>query len=206
MRFIPKEEKFFDFFEELAAKIEEGVKFFLAMVEKYDYSDENIARLKQIEHEADIITHKTYEKMHKTFLTPLDREDIYALVNKMDSVIDMIEASAMRLNLYKVKRPSEAIISLARILDKAVQKIKIIVHGMRDMKNAKMILDACVEINTLENDGDVVLRMTIAQLFEKEKDVFELIKWKEIYERLEEAIDVCEDVSNIAEGIVLKNG
>jgi predicted phosphate transport protein (TIGR00153 family) len=206
MRFIPKEEKFFDLFEELAAKIEEGVKFFLAMVEKYEYSDENITRLKQIEHEADSITHKTYEKMHKTFLTPLDREDIYALVNKMDSVIDMIEASAMRLNLYKVKRPSEAIISLAHILDKAVQKIKVIVHGMRDMKNAQMILDACVEVNTLENDGDVVLRMTIAELFEKETDVFELIKWKEIYERLEEAIDVCEDVSNIAEGIVLKNG
>jgi predicted phosphate transport protein (TIGR00153 family) len=206
MRFIPKEEKFFDLFEELAAKIEEGVKFFLAMVEQYEYSDEKIARLKQIEHEADIITHKTYEKMHKTFLTPLDREDIYALVNKMDSVIDMIEASAMRLNLYKVKRPSEAIILLARILDKAVQKIKIIVHGMRDMKNAKMILDACVEVNTLENDGDVVLRTTIAELFDNEKDVFELIKWKEIYERLEEAIDVCEDVSNIAEGIVLKNG
>jgi uncharacterized protein Yka (UPF0111/DUF47 family) len=77
---------------------------------------------------------------------------------------------------------------------------------MRDMKNAQMILDACVEVNTLENDGDVVLRITIAELFEKEKDVFELIKWKEIYERLEEAIDVCEDVSNIAEGIVLKNG
>ncbi len=206
MRFIPKEEKFFDLFEELAAKIEEGVKFFLAMVEKYEYSDENIAHLKKIEHEADSITHNTYEKMHKTFLTPLDREDIYALVNKMDSVIDMIEASAMRLNLYKVKRPSEAIILLARILDKAVQKIKVIVHGMRDMKNARMILDACVEVNTLENDGDVVLRTTIAELFEKEKDVFELIKWKEIYERLEEAIDVCEDVSNIAEGIVLKNG
>ncbi len=206
MRFIPREEKFFDLFEELAAKIEEGVKFFLEMVQKYEYSDENIARLKQIEHEADIITHTTYEKMHTTFLTPLDREDIYALVNKMDSVIDMIEAAAMRLNLYKVKETSEAIIELAKILDKAINKIKIIVHGMRDMKNARCILDACVEINTLENDGDVVLRMTIARLFEEEKDVFELIKWKEIYERLEEAIDVCEDVSNIAEGIVLKHG
>ena len=206
MRLIPREEKFFDLFEELAAKIEEGVKFFLEMVQKYEYSDENIARLKQIEHEADIITHTTYEKMHKTFLTPLDREDIYALVNKMDSVIDMIEAAAMRLNLYKVKETSEAIIELAKILDKSVNKIKIIVHGMRDMKNARCILDACVEINTLENDGDVVLRMTIARLFDEEKDVFELIKWKEIYERLEEAIDVCEDVSNIAEGIVLKHG
>ena len=206
MRFIPREEKFFDLFEELADKIEEGIKFFLEMVEKYDYSDEKVARLKVIEHEADIITHTTYAKMHTTFLTPLDREDIYALVNKMDSVLDMIEASAMRINLYKVKAPSESIIELAMILDKAVNKIKIIVHGMRDMKNARRILDACVEINTLENEGDVILRKTIAQLFENEKDVFELIKWKEIYERLEEAIDVCEDVSNIAEGIVLKHG
>ncbi len=206
MRFIPKEEKFFDLFEELADKIEEGIKFFLEMVEKYDYSDERVARLKEIEHEADIITHTTYAKMHTTFLTPLDREDIYELVNKMDSVLDMIEASAMRINLYKVKTPSEAIIELALILDKAVNKIKIIVHGMRDMKNAGRILDACVEINTLENEGDVILRKTIAQLFENEKDVFELIKWKEIYERLEEAIDICEDVSNIAEGIVLKHG
>lgn len=206
MRFIPREEKFFDLFDELADKIEEGIKFFLDMVQKHDYSDARVARLKEIEHEADIITHTTYAKMHTTFLTPLDREDIYALVNKMDSVLDMIEASAMRINLYKVKTPSEGIIKLALILDKAVNKIKTIVRGMRDMKNAHLILDACVEINTLENDGDLILRTTIAHLFENEKDVFELIKWKEIYERLEEAIDVCEDVSNIAEGIVLKHG
>lgn len=206
MRFIPREEKFFDLFEELAAKIDEGAKFFLEMAGNYEYSGANIARLKQIEHEADIITHTTYEKMHKTFLTPLDREDIYDLVNKMDSVIDMIEAAAMRMNLYKVQKPSSSVIELAEILVKAVTKIKIIVHAMRDMKNARLILDACVEINTLENDGDVVLRTTIAQLFDSEKDVFELIKWKEIFERLEEAIDICEDVSNIAEGIVLKHG
>ncbi len=206
MRLIPREEKFFDLFEELAAKIAEGAQFFLEMAEQYDYSDENIARLKQIEHEADIITHTTYEKMHKTFLTPLDREDIYDLVNKMDSIIDMIEASAMRMNLYKVKTPAKAVIDLANILVTAIGKIKIIVHAMRNMKNASLILSACVEVNTLENDGDVVLRTTIAALFEQEKDVFELIKWKEIFERLEEAIDVCEDVSNIAEGIVLKHG
>ncbi len=206
MRFFPKEEKFFDLFEELADKIEAGGKLFLDLAESGSCSEPQVARLKEIEHEADIITHTTYEKMHKTFLTPLDREDIYALVNKMDSIIDMIEAAAMRLHLYKVKEVSESIIELAKILDKSIDKIKIIVHGMRDMRNARRILDACVEINTLENDGDAVLRMTIARLFHSEKDVFELIKWKEIYERLEEAIDVCEDVSNIAEGIVLKHG
>lgn len=201
---IPKEEKFFDLFYELAIKIEEGGELFLDMVEHYEYSEPKIAKLKELEQEADVITHKTYEKMHKTFLTPIDREDIYALVNKMDSILDMIEASAARMSLYKVKVPAKEIIDQAKILNKAIKKVKYIVHAMKNMKNAKMILDACVEINTLENEGDIVMRMTMTRLFEQEKDPIELIKWKEIFERIEEAIDVCEDVANVVEGIVLK--
>ena len=201
---IPKEEKFFDLFYELAIKIEEGGELFLDMVEHYEYSEQKIAKLKELEQEADVITHRTFEKMHKTFLTPIDREDIYALVNKMDSILDMVEASAARMSLYKVKVPAKEIIDQAKILNKAIKKVKYIVHAMRNMKNAKMILDACVEINTLENEGDIVMRMTMTRLFEQEKDPFELIKWKEIFERIEEAIDVCEDVANVVEGIVLK--
>ena len=206
MRLIPREEKFFDLFEELAEKIEEGGKLFMDMLEHYDTAERKIVKLKELEHEADVITHRTYEKMHTTFLTPLDREDIYALVNKMDSILDMIEASAVRMFLYKIREPAQAIIDQTKILNTAIAKVKMIVHGLRDMKHAKMILDACVEINTLENDGDVVLRTTMANLFEHEQDTRELIKWKEIFERIEEAIDVCEDVSNIVEGIVLKHG
>jgi uncharacterized protein len=205
MRMIPKEEKFFDLFYELATKIEEGGELFLDMVEHYEYSEEKIAKLKDLEQEADVITHRTYEKMHKTFLTPIDREDIYALVNKMDSILDMIEASAARMSLYRVKVPAKEIIDQSKILNKAIKKVKYIVHAMKNMKNAKMILDACVEINTLENEGDIVMRMTMTRLFEQEKDPIELIKWKEIFERIEEAIDVCEDVANIVEGIVLKH-
>jgi hypothetical protein len=204
MRMIPKEEKFFDLFYELAIKIEEGGELFLDMVEHYEYSEQKIAKLRVMEQEADVITHRTYEKMHKTFLTPIDREDIYALVNKMDSILDMIEASAARMSLYKVKVPAKEIIDQAKILNKAIKKVKYIVHAMKNMKNAKMILDACVEINTLENEGDIVMRMTMTRLFEQEKDPIELIKWKEIFERIEEAIDVCEDVANVVEGIVLK--
>jgi uncharacterized protein len=202
---IPKEEKFFDLFYELATKIEEGGELFFDMVEHYEYSEARIVKLKELEHEADVITHKTYEKMHKTFLTPIDREDIYALVNKMDSILDMIEASAARMSLYKVKVPAKEIIDQAKILIAAIKKVKYIVHAMKNMKNAKMIIDACVEINTLENEGDIVMRMTMTRLFEQEKDPIELIKWKEIFERIEEAIDVCEDVANIVEGIVLKH-
>jgi len=205
MRMIPKEEKFFDLFDELVNKIEEGGELFLDVVEHYEHSEPKIVRLKELEHEADVITHKTYEKMHKTFLTPIDREDIYALVNKMDSILDMIEASAARMYLYKVKVPAKEIIEQAKILNKSIKKVKHIVHSMRNMKNAKMIIDSCVEINTLENEGDIIMRMTMTRLFEQEKDPIELIKWKEIFERIEEAIDVCEDVSNIVEGIVLKH-
>jgi len=205
MRIIPKEEKFFDLFYELATKIEEGGELFLDMVEHYEYSEPKIVKLKELEHEADVITHRTYEKMHKTFLTPIDREDIYALVNKMDSILDMIVASAARMSLYKVKIPAKEIIDQSKILNEAIKKVKYIVHAMKNMKNAKMIIDACVEINTLENEGDIVMRMTMTRLFEQEKDPIELIKWKEIFERIEEAIDVCEDVANIVEGIVLKH-
>ncbi|MBN1470315.1 MAG: DUF47 domain-containing protein [Syntrophaceae bacterium] len=205
MRLFPKEENFFELFEELATKILEGSQFFLEMTKARDYSAAKVAKLKELEHEADVITHNTYEKMHKTFLTPIDREDIYALVNKMDSIMDVIEATAIRIHMYKVKKPDDEIIKQAQILNDAVKKIKEIIHGLRNMKNSKMILDGCVEINTLENAGDVTLRTIITELFIKEKDAIELIKWKEIFERIEEAIDVCEDVSNIVEGIVLKH-
>jgi predicted phosphate transport protein (TIGR00153 family) len=205
MRLFPKQENFFDYFEELANKIEEGGRLFLKMTENQDYSESKVAKLKEIEHEADIITHNTYEKMHTTFLTPIDREDIYALVNKMDSIMDVIEATAIRIHLYKVKKHDGQIIKQAKILNEAIVKVKGIIHAMRNMKNSKMILDGCVEINTLENAGDVVLRTIMANLFENEKDAIELVKWKDIFQLLEEGIDVCEDVSNIVEGIVLKH-
>jgi uncharacterized protein len=206
MRFIPKEEKFFDLFEELADKIEEGGLLFTDFLENYERAEAKIMQIEEVEHEADIITHRIYEKMYKTFLTPFDREDIYALVNKMDTIMDIIEGCAIRMSLYKIKKPAEELIELAHILNKAIIKVKEILYALRNRENARIILDACVVINTAENEGDVVLRRAVSRLFKHEKDVIELIKWKEIFERLEEATDVCEDVSNIVEGIVLKNG
>lgn len=206
MRLFPKEEIFFNYFDELAEKIETGSNLFLEMAQTNDYSDVRIARLKEIEHEADGITHKTYERMHTTFLMPIDREDIYALVNKMDSIVDCIESTALLINLYKVKNISEAIIKQAEILNDGTKKGKSIIHDLRDIKkNSEKILTACVEIHTLENAGDIVLRATISNLFENEKDAIELVKWKDIIELIEEAIDTCENVANIVEGIVLKH-
>ena len=205
MRFFPREEVFFEYFDKLAAKIEEGSDLFLEMTLTGDYSDEKIARLKQIEHEADNITHQTYEDMHTTFLMPIDREDICALVDNMDNILDFIEATALRINLYKVKKLSAEIIKQAQILNDITKKGKLIIHDLSDMKNAKRILAGCKEIHTLENAGDIILRTALANLFEKEKDAIELLKSKDTIQLLEEAIDACEKVSNIVEGIVLKN-
>jgi uncharacterized protein len=206
MRLIPKDQKFFSYFEELVDKIEEGAKVFFEILEDFDNCKPRIAELKQIEHEADLITHFTYERMHTTFLTPLDREDIYALVNKMDSILDMMESAAVRMSVYKIKKPALEIMLQVKILLRAIARIKRMVHGLRDIKNPQEILEGCVEINTLENEGDAVMRAAMVELFEREKDFFELIKLKEILERMEEAIDICEDVSNVVEGIVLKHG
>jgi predicted phosphate transport protein (TIGR00153 family) len=206
MMFIPKEQKFFDDFQELADKIEKGSRLFLDILNDFEHSEAKVARLKEIEHEADNVTHIIYAKVHKTYITPLDREDIYALANKMDSILDLIEAAAIRMYLYRVKQPGKEIVELALILNKAIGVVKKVVHALRNKKNYAMIMDACVEINTIENEGDYHLRQSIARLFQEEKDPFELIKMKEIFERVEEAIDTCEDVSNIIEGIVLKNG
>lgn len=204
MRLFPKEENFFKYLEDLANKVEEGGRFLLEMTKNLDYSEAKAARLKELEHEADVITHTTYEKLHKTFLTPIDREDLYALLNKMDSIMDDIESTGLCICMYKVTKYNAEIIKQVEILFQTIQKGKEIIFNLHDMKNAQVILDGCVEIHALENAGDTVMRNTIKNLFIQEKDAIELLKWKEIFERIEEAIDTCDTVSNIIEGIVLK--
>lgn len=204
MRLFPKEENFFKYLEALADKVEEGGRFLLEMAQNIDYSDMKASGLKELEHEADVITHKTYEKLHKAFLTPIDREDLYALLNKMDSIMDAIESIGLCICMYKVKKYNDEIIEQVEILFQTVKKGKEIIFNLHDMKNAQVILDGCVEIHALENAGDIVTRNAIKNLFLKENDAIELLKWKEIFERIEEAIDTCNTVSNIIEGIVLK--
>ncbi|MBP8646598.1 MAG: DUF47 domain-containing protein [Syntrophobacteraceae bacterium] len=206
MRFIPRNEKFFDCFEELGALIEKGGLLFLEMLNHYEHSEAKVSTLKEIEHDADRVTHIIYSELHQSYITPLDREDIHALAKKMDSILDIIEASAVRMHLYKVKKPTREIIELAIILKDAISCVQKMVGGLRHKKNHPMVMECCVEINTLENEGDYILRQSMARLFEKETDPLELIKLKEITELVEEAIDTCEDVSNIVEGIILKHG
>jgi predicted phosphate transport protein (TIGR00153 family) len=202
--FQSNREKFYDLFEELADKLVEGGKLFTEIIGNYEYSEFKVGKLKEIEHEADHITHQVYKRMHKVFLTPLDREDIYLLANKMDSVLDEIESAAVRMYLYRMKEPAKELVQITGLLTEAIELIRKIVFSVRKKQDAPLILKLCVEINTLENEADQLYRSAMVRLFEEEKDAIELIKVKDIIGRIETALDNCEDVSNIIEGIVLK--
>ncbi len=203
-RFIRREERFYDLFEVLADRIVEGGRLFEEIVNNYEHSEQKLSKLKEIEHEADTITHDIYHTLHHTFITPLDREDIYSLAGTMDTVLDLIESAAVRMYLYRIRGTTRELSELARILNESIGEIRKIVYSVRNKRDARMILRACVVINTLENEADQVLRTAMMRLFENEKDPIELIKMKEIIQTTETATDICEDVSNIIEGIVLK--
>jgi hypothetical protein len=204
--FQSNREKYYDLFEELADKLEEGVKLFTEIIGNYEYSEYKVGKLKEIEHEADHITHQVYKRMHRMFLTPMDREDIYLLANKMDSVLDEIESAAVRMYLYRMKEPAKELVQITAILKEAIAKIRKIIFSVRKKQDAALVLQLCVEINTLENEADQLFRSAMVRLFEEEKDAIELIKVKDIIGRIETAVDNCEDVSNVIEGIVLKYG
>jgi len=204
---FPKTENFSDLYEELADNIERSGLLFMEMLRHYDRADDYVARLSAVENEADSVTHKIYHKLHKTFITPLDREDLYALVNKMDNIVDMIDTCAERMGLYKVGSPHVMLEELALIMNEAVVLVKRLIYAMRKRKeNHEVLLENCNRIDELESEGDRILRGAMQRLFEQKIDAIELIKWKDIFERIEDVIDTCSDVSSVVEGMILKYG
>jgi uncharacterized protein len=204
-RLLPRETSFFDYFEKHAALIVEGAREFLSLASTGTNIVARARRIKEIEHETDVITHQCVEALHKTFITPIERGDIHSLITTMDDIMDHIEAASERLSLYEITVISPETKDLADILLRATQEVAEALRGLRDMKNAPQVMKHCVDINRLENEADTVLRMAVARLFKEEKDPITVIKWKEIYEYLEMATDFCEDVANIIEGVILEN-
>jgi predicted phosphate transport protein (TIGR00153 family) len=205
MRLLPHDVSFFGHFENQGAKTVEGCRAFLAMVEKPTDLEAGAQRIKQIEHECDEVTHAVVEGLHKTFITPIDRNDIYRLITKMDDIMDFVEAAADRLALYEIPTMTKEAVDLARCLVSSAEHVLGAVSSIRDLGKPNGILQHCIEINRLENVADSILRSALARLFREEKDPIAVIKWKEIYETLESATDRCEDVANIIEGVVLEN-
>ena len=205
MRLLPREESFFDDFEKHALKTVEGCRAFVEMAEGKVSAAEACPKIKTIESECDHITHHVVERLHKVFITPIDRNDIFRLISKMDDVMDFVEAASQRVALYEVNGHNNELWALARVLQAGSERISEALVGMRNLKHPELILEKCVEINRLENEADVLLRVAIAKLFKEEKDPIQVIKWKEIFELMETATDRCEDVANIIEGVVLEN-
>jgi uncharacterized protein len=205
MRLLPHDASFFAHFEQQGKKTVEGCRAFLEMVEQPGNLERRAERVKQIEHECDEITHAVVEALHKTFITPIDRNDIYRLITKMDDIMDFVEAAADRLALYEIPTMTKEVAELARCLVDSAEHVLSAVSGIRDLGKPNGILQHCIEINRLENVADGILRGALARLFREQKDPIAVIKWKEIYETLETATDRCEDVANINEGVVLEN-
>jgi uncharacterized protein len=205
-RLMPREESFFDFFEQHADVLVRGTAMFATLFEPGADIPEITKRVRELEHEADSITHKCVEALHKTFITPIDRDDIHRLITRLDDVMDYIEAAAERIQLYELTEMTQDARDLSDVLVRASKDVKVALKGLRNLKDARTILQKCIDINRLENEADEILRRAVAKLFRESTDPIHIIKWKEIYENLENATDRCEDVANTIEGVVLEHG
>lgn len=201
---VPRERKFFALFEQgsqNALKIAQQLK---DMVYVWENVKERVGVINDLEHQGDAITHQIFEQLHRSVITPFDREDIALLAHSLDDVADFIHAAADAMLLYKVERPTNRAKELVNIVVEAVAEVERAVSEIHDRIGRKKLLNRCVEINRLENMGDSVFRSAMAELFDDSKDFAGLIKWREIYKHMESVIDRCEDIANILEGVSIK--
>jgi predicted phosphate transport protein (TIGR00153 family) len=201
-RLIPREEKFFDDFLALAQQIQVGAELLQEMLRPehpiWDKADE----IKEVEHKCDFLTHEIIQRLHRTFVTPLDREDIHAMARSLDDVMDAIDASAAVVRLYQITRVRPDARGLALIISQSSQQV---VRAMKALGGKGAVTECAVEINRLENEADRAHQNAVRTLFEEEQDPVAIMKWKEILDFLEDATDRCEDVANVLEGIVVKH-
>jgi predicted phosphate transport protein (TIGR00153 family) len=200
--FAPKEREFFDLFEEAGANILRAGELLERMLDQWPDHGELARDVLVCEHEGDRITHDIIQRLNSTFVTPIDREDIYALASSLDDIVDFIEEVSDFLGLYRIEAPMDNATEMARILHQSARAVAAAIPRLRTFKD---IHHYTVEINRLENDGDRVVREALASLFERGIDPMLVIRWKDIFERLEDAIDSTEKTANILEGIVIKN-
>ena len=201
-KFLPKEERFYDDFVALAEEIQRGASILEEMLAPeqplWDKADE----IKEVEHKCDFLTHEIIQRLNRTFVTPLDREDIHTLARSLDDVMDAIDASATILRLYHIESVRPGARELARLVLDSVEQV---VCAMQALEKRKGVAEPAVEINRLENEADRAHQSAVRRLFEEEQDPIIIIKWKEILDFLEDATDRCEDVANVLEGVVVKH-
>ena len=201
----PRDTKFYDLFEQSTANLVIAAEKLVDLFDNYEDVEAKAKQLKALEHQGDTITHEIIQRVNRTFVTPIDREDIALLAHTLDSVMDFIEAAGRTAFLYRVAQPTERARQLAAIVAKMAYALNDVLPCLRHRNQFKRILEQCVEINSLENEADDVHHAAMAELFDSDKDASEIIKWRELYQHMEDATDQGEDVANILEGIVLKH-
>ena len=199
---FPRDENFFELFRKQAAGVREGCRELHEMMVQYDRLEARASRLKEIEHQGDLVTHELFERLNRTFITPLEREDIHNLASGLDDILDSVEAIASRFVLFNVRQTTPQAIQLCAILDECGKQVEQAVDHLKDFKG---LMAFTIEINRLENEADVISRHVVADLFSGRHDLLDVLRWKELYGRLEAATDQCEDVANTIEAIVLKS-
>jgi uncharacterized protein len=202
MRFVPREEKFFELFSEMTANVSAAAALLARLLDAGGNVETSVQQLKQIEHQGDQITHAILMKLNKTFVTPLDREDIHRLASSLDDVLDFMYASGERLVMYDIRATPPAASELAQVIIRQCDEIS---RAVAKLEVHDQVLVHCVEVNRLENEADRITRSAMAALFRSETNAIELIKLKELLETLETATDKAEDVANVLESIVLKS-
>lgn len=203
-KMFPKETDFFSMFAQAGENLKDGGTLLVELMENLSKSEYLAKQIYEIEQQGDMLTHEIMRKLNKTFLTPLDREDIHALVCRIDDVLDLIWTCADRAVLFKLDGINPAAVELSKTLNTMTEVMEKAINSLKNKKYS-YIQEFCIEINRLENRADKTFREALAKLFEDEKDSIQILKWKDIYEHLEDATDACEDVANILEGIVLKH-
>jgi len=200
-RFLPKKTEFFGLFSKHAALCAEGAE----LLRDPRNAEAGYQRIHAVEHEADRVCQETMEMLHSSFITPIDRSDIHLLSSRIDDIMDHIEATAQRIWLYEIAQPTPEMLEMSENVVRATEAMVAAVDGLGGKLAPGRMRELCVNVKTVEKENDRVLRRATARLFKEELDARALIKWKEIYEDVEGAIDRCEDVANVIEGVVLEN-
>jgi uncharacterized protein len=201
-RLIPREARFFDDFVAMAEQISLAATMLEEMLAPEKPIWDKADQIKEVEHKCDFLTHEIIQRLHRTFVTPLDREDIHTLARSLDDVMDAIDASASVVRLYSIERVRPDARELARIIKASADEM---VKALKALERRKGVAEPAVEINRLENEADRVHEAAVRRLFQDERDPIEIMKWKEIIDFLEDATDRCEDVANVVEGVVVKH-
>lgn len=199
-----KEDEFFQLLIEFSGKIVKAGESFTALVNDYTDVEEKVAGMKVMETECDIQAHKIMNAIRASFVTPFDREDIYEIANEMDAIVDSLEEVANRFVVFDVKELKPEALQMTANIMQAIRELEVLFKHLSEVKKNNVVKEQIIEVNRIENEGDLLYRKSLAKLFREEKDPIELIKWKHLYEQLEHSLDSCEHVANIIEGVVTK--